>query len=476
MSRHIRANRPSTIIFAQWLAVVLVVLHSSLTTPAGHADQTPSLDSSSYYGGEYLVNFNGRDFTGSNTSFEYLLCWNTGTSGNNFESLSFQLPTCNSGFTQSVECSPVLCTQSSTSSQITFTPTLQPDGNCVVIRFSFPGEVPLASVPVKIDSTLCDDGGQPCEQHEMSGPGCPTFLPPPVPEPEPTPEQPVIPPVQEPEPALSCSIDPNYEVVCNEVGEAILRLGTQDEAAGSLVSSWEWSSNCGVDEWAGEETAAPVITIDTTSWNSPLDCLISLTLINEVSGQAAECSRAVTIPRCERGCNDLLLTDPNALVLDRCGVCGGDGSTCDCISTETAPIHDKFMMKVYELAKVIIRSSSPLRNGSKSDRSARRQRIVKILQLVRDVRVNLEVPDQILVCKAYGANCTRVHDEAFKEGYRDGINQFYREAVLLGRQLSIRLGENALSRRLKLRSRGLMLQAFKLIDQSVIDGAVCSEE
>lgn len=473
MSSQIRARTPSTFAVLERSVLLLVVLCSLFTSAASYADQTPSLDSSSYYSGDYLVNFNGRDFDGSSTSFEYLLCWNTGLSGNSFESLGIELPSCDPELIQSVECSPVQCSHSSASTQLSFTPSLQPDGVCMVVRFSFPGDVPLATVPVMIDSTLCDEGGQPCEEYEMSGPGCPILVPTPDPDPDPTPDPPITPPVQEPEPALSCSIDPNYEVSCNEIGEAVLKLGTQTDATSS---SLEWNSSCGVDEWNEDETATPIISIDTTGWSSPRDCSISLTLTNELSGQAAECSRAVTIPLCERGCNDLLLTDPNALVVDRCGVCGGDGTTCDCISTATAPIHDKFLAKAYELARVVIRSSRPLRDGSKSDRSARRQRIRRILQLVRDLRVNVEVPEQILVCTAYGANCTRVHDEAFKEAYRDSINQFYREAVLLGRQLSMRLGQSELSRRLKLRSRGLMLQAFKLVDQAVIEGAVCSDE
>lgn len=93
----------------------------------------------------------------------------------------------------------------------------------------------------------------------------------------------------------------------------------------NLPVSYSWTTNCPEAIIDDPSSASPKLSFKAlSSENIPTSCSVFLT-VNNTYGQSASCSAGVTVDQCDVDCNGVL---NGGAIVDECGVCDGDGTSC----------------------------------------------------------------------------------------------------------------------------------------------------
>lgn len=162
-------------------------------------------------------------------------------------------------------------------------------------------------------------GSQYCTRcpHSCTAP-TPTPKPTKTPTPSPTPSNPV------------CDAGGPYSgssIPCSTSPQTVQLSGAGSSIPGGGTLSYAWSSNCPGATFDNVSVANPKITLVTapSSASDPaISCNINLTVTSS-KGTSASCSGNLAAQSCSRDCAG---TINGGAVVDRCGVCSGNGQSC----------------------------------------------------------------------------------------------------------------------------------------------------
>ena len=358
------------------------------------------------FGGDFSVEYLGKNYDGLNSTFSYRICHVHQTPGQGFSHVTFEVPICDPALNVT-SCSPDSC-------NIGIDPTTGIYGvkweddievpECKDYSFAIEGNIleGLISVSIKAGDCQQDPGG--CPFGEISGPSC-SFVPTPTPTSTPsrtptstptdvptdtptaTPTQTATPtntpeptatntatatPTDTPEPTATntatptptvtatytptatftptetptntptatptATETPQDEVHCN-AGGPYLDLPCQQEpfsmqldgsaSSGSGPLAFSWSTDCLNGSVEPSDSATPVLTFTTFNQDmTPVSCSVFLTVVLGEGELRSECSAVVTVSGCQTDCLGVI---GGPAVFDECGVCNGDGSSCECV-------------------------------------------------------------------------------------------------------------------------------------------------
>ncbi len=121
-------------------------------------------------------------------------------------------------------------------------------------------------------------------------------------------------------------------IICSKTPVAVKLDGSKSKDPSGKPVQYSWSSNCPAANFNSTSAASPVLSLITASTpgSSPsISCNVNLTVTNQY-GKSASCSSLLAAKPCNYDCAGVL---NGSAVIDRCGVCNGDGSSCvDCDS------------------------------------------------------------------------------------------------------------------------------------------------
>lgn len=127
-----------------------------------------------------------------------------------------------------------------------------------------------------------------------------------------------------------CDAGQSYAGPCQGVETYVNLDGTNSGGAGAL--SFSWSTDCPNSDLLNPTTATPLLILYGPGTGTAVDCRVYLQ-VNDSGACGCEghctcidqCEATVQIPSCYFDCENTL---NGTKVLDRCGVCGGDGNSC----------------------------------------------------------------------------------------------------------------------------------------------------
>lgn len=123
-----------------------------------------------------------------------------------------------------------------------------------------------------------------------------------------------------------CSAAGPYQQSCQgtQTSIALDGAGSSDPEGKSL--SYHWTTSCTDANFSDATVASPSLTLLGPGQGAAASCAVTLTVSDGVL--SSSCDAAVTVPACDPDCNGV---PGGSAVLDQCGVCGGNGTTCvDC--------------------------------------------------------------------------------------------------------------------------------------------------
>jgi hypothetical protein len=201
---------------------------------------------------------------------------------------------------------------------------------------------------------------------------------------------------------------------------------TTNPVGGEL--SYNWRTNCIDGSFNDENLSNPILSLITaTSDNMPLSCAVFLRVTNSQQ-ISTECSSPVTAKTCNRDCLGVI---NGSAQVDRCGVCNGNGSTCDdCNSQDIKDeqiemdINSNSMrdnvLKVNKQLKVAAKNAKLSAKDNKSEDNYIADSTIKAQKAYKDVwsTVYTAIPSVVVSCTA--SFCVNVSTTSYKVEVSDG--------------------------------------------------------
>lgn len=146
---------------------------------------------------------------------------------------------------------------------------------------------------------------------------------------------------------------PYVHVQCSGQPAAV-KMNSQNLSTESAPISYKWITTCPDGVFDDSSIESPTLSFTSYSGDGvPVACGVALTVqySNETS---SSCTSSVTVDQCKRDCAGII---NGKAAYDSCGVCGGDGSTCECVEIhiqgEINELSSKFSLQCGNLDKVM---------------------------------------------------------------------------------------------------------------------------
>lgn len=129
--------------------------------------------------------------------------------------------------------------------------------------------------------------------------------------------------------AIHCDACGPYQEACQGVETYITLDGSLSYGNGQIA--YAWSTDCPNADLVNPTTVAPTLILYNPGIGIPVSCKVYLSVVEQTVCECRECScedqceTTVVVPACNLDCAG---TPNGNKVLDLCGVCGGDNSSC----------------------------------------------------------------------------------------------------------------------------------------------------
>ncbi len=295
-------------------------------------------------GQDYSVEFLGVSYTSETSTFSYRFCRNQGMNEDSFEHVIFQQPSCEGEYSMQA--------LSPNSGEITFDENLYlygalwrnsqlelGQGDCAELAFTMNEPLQVGEIDIGVKIGSCGVEGQRCPRATIPGPSCDIF------------QQAEIP---------TCAISgPNINIQCekNPLPRSITGASFMPSSARTEGITYAWSSNCPRASFTSNST--PETALMLTPFGTDLQniaCNVQLTVTDTIGGGAATCFSQVTTTGCNFDCKGVW---EGGAEFDKCGVCGGDNSTCtNCTQVNTNSLRAKIDGQALQQRNLLLRLAS----------------------------------------------------------------------------------------------------------------------
>jgi len=358
-----------------------------------------SAETVNLWGDDFAVTYNGATYADGRTTFSYTVCVMDHTPGRGFSHIVFGVSQCVPPLDVLEEyCQPSGC-------QVQVDPPtqvygvkwedsvgLQNIGECMDFSYAVSGSVAeIGTAIVTIKAGNCT--GEGCSRAQITGPGCET-----IPTPTPTPTPPA---------EVSCNAGgPYLNVPCSDTPATIQLDGSGSVVPSEYTPAFSWNTNCPDGVFSAPDSAQTSLTFSTfTGDDVPVSCNVYLT-IRYGEEQEVSCPAVVTVTGCGRDCLGVI---GGPAEYDVCGVCDGDGSTCQCVDTyitgEVNELNVDFNKQCTQTRRMLKRyGKTPCSQQGKGKRVMKQMRS-KMRMLCAEGRVKIKsIPTLVSSC-VYG-ECT----------------------------------------------------------------------
>ena len=304
-----------------------------------------------FYGGDFTVEYKGKIFDGTNSKFSYEVCAVDPDPGEGFSHITFEIPMCPDSAIQILasSCNPTGCEvgkdpTTNVDNGIKWNDTIN-DGQCKTYSFEAAGDVPEGTINVFIKAGNCNTT-ESCESQQLTGPGCspsstptptptPASTPTPIPSPTPTPTSTPT-PIPSPTPTIEgCTLSAEGGPECKGKATTISLNADIFGVIGTPI--FDWFHDCGDNATLNATDSSATLELGDPGIGKASMCSVTLTVFND--SQKVFCEADIFVEPCARDCKGEIIpatrsSAQQVAVLDRCGVCDGDGTSClDCESS-----------------------------------------------------------------------------------------------------------------------------------------------